>query len=181
MRQVRGHGQHPIVVQGIHLVDHGAAGPPQRRDALDRLACTTGQGGEDHPAVLVQRRKARRWPRLLGTGNGVGRNEVHALGHVRLDIGDHRTLGGADVGDDAARREMRPDLFSQRGVGSDGGTQPQSAPTTASAASSVTLSASPSSRILARFSAGRTHRQRAGPIPAPGCSAPAGSRSARRR
>ena len=123
MRQVRGHGQHPVVVQGIHLVDHGAAGPPQRRDALHWLACAAGQGGEDHPAVLVERRKARRWPRLLGPGNGVGRDKVHALGHVRLNIGNHRTLGGADVGDDAARREMRPDLLGQRGVGPYGGAQ----------------------------------------------------------
>ena len=38
-------------------------------------------------------------------------------GHQRADVADHRLLGGADIGQDRARREMRRDRLGQRRVG----------------------------------------------------------------
>ena len=54
---------------------------------------------------------------MLGPGNGVAGNQMHAIGNERPQIADDRLLGRAHVADDRTRREMVADSGADLGIG----------------------------------------------------------------
>ena len=65
---------------------------------------------QDAPAVDEQLGEPRVRPRILGSGDGMRRNEMHARRHMRCHVLEHRGLHRADVGEDRAGLERCGDL-----------------------------------------------------------------------
>ena len=132
MRQMAGHGEHQVVMLGIHDLDIGAQLFPEGLEPLDITLGRIVRRGQDAPAVVEQGRKAGIRAAVLGTGDGMGRNDpgagqrcgkrgLHAvLG--RSDIADHRIGGqiGSDLGGDIRHHADRHAENHQIGVGNRG-------------------------------------------------------------
>ena len=103
VRQVRGDGEHLIVVPGIHRLHGGADRAPERCNLLYRLRVAARWRCQDTPAVLEQLGESGLRATVLGPGDGMAGNEVHALGQGGRDVADDRLLYRADIADDGAR------------------------------------------------------------------------------
>ena len=83
VRQVAGDGQHQVVVLGVHDLDLGARAPPEGGQLADRRRVGARRRRQDAPAVVEQLGEAGVGPGLLGAGDRVAGDEMHALRHVR--------------------------------------------------------------------------------------------------
>ena len=123
MRQMRHDRQHPVVMRRLHRFDHRAAAAPELGDLLHRRRVGAGRRRQQRPAALEQGGEAGIGAGILGAGHRMRRHEMHARRHQRPDVADHRLLGGADIGQDRPRREMRRDARGQVGEGAHRGAQ----------------------------------------------------------
>ena len=100
---------------------------PQRRhsSATRSTASAIGAGrrGQQRPAALEQLGEAGIGAGIFGAGDRVRRDEVHARRHQRPDVADHRLLGGTDIGQHRALRQMRGDGGGKVGEGAHRGAQ----------------------------------------------------------
>lgn len=62
-------------------------------NCLERRLIRFRQRREDAPAIAKQTRKARIRTGLLGTGQRVTGNEMHAIRHMRRHLRDNRSFG----------------------------------------------------------------------------------------
>ena len=120
MRQMAGDRQHQVVMVGRHDLDLGAERGPERAQPLDRGTVSAFGRGQDAPAVDEELGETGIGTGMLGAGNRMRRNEVHAFGQMRRHVPHDRALDRADVGDDRARLEMRRDFLRHRPAGADG-------------------------------------------------------------
>ncbi len=120
MRQMAGDRQHQIVMIRRHDLDPGAEAGPERAQLFDRGWIGTVRRREDAPAVDEEFRKAGVRTGVLGTGDGMGGHEVHAVRNMRAHVAGDSALDRADVGDDGARLEERRDFLGDRTAGADG-------------------------------------------------------------
>jgi hypothetical protein len=86
---------------------------PQRRHS------SATRSGQHAVALLEQVGEAGGGAGVLGAGDRMAGNEVHAVGQRRPDVANHRLLDRADVRDDGAGRERRRDGLGDRGVRAD--------------------------------------------------------------
>ena len=103
VRHVAGDREHQVVVLGVHDLDVGAERAPRTRPgARPRPRSAPARRREDAPAVVEQLGEAGVGARLLGAGDRVAGDEMHALGTARRHRATTDRLDRADVGDDRA-------------------------------------------------------------------------------
>jgi len=78
---------------------------------------------QDAPAVPEQCGKAGFGPGMFRPRNRVATDKMDVGRQALLERVHHASLDGADIGDDAALIEVRPDLFGDGGHRADGGAQ----------------------------------------------------------
>ena len=86
MRQMRRDGEDAVVMRGVQALDHAAAAPPEGVELVDRGGVAVGQRRQDAPAAVEQLGEARFGARILGAGDRMAGNEMHARRHM----GRHR-------------------------------------------------------------------------------------------
>ena len=109
------------MVLAVHDVDHRAHRGPQGSELVDHALVGAGERRQDAPAAVEQLGEARLGARVLGAGDRMAGNEMHASGHEPLAIADHGALDRADIGQDGARLEVRSDLLGDRTIGANRG------------------------------------------------------------
>jgi hypothetical protein len=97
MGQVRGDGQHLVMVAGLHDFHLAAGAAPEFRQLLHRRLVGAGRRRQDEPAAPEQLGETRLRPGMLGAGQGMAGDEMHMVGQQRAEIADHRLLHRADV------------------------------------------------------------------------------------
>ncbi len=97
VRHVRGDGKRQVVVRRIHHLHLAAKRSPERDQPVHRDPVHCRIRRQHTPASLEQFRKARLRPGVLGAGNRVAWNQVHAGRNMRLHRLDHMHLHRADV------------------------------------------------------------------------------------
>ena len=107
MRNMAGDRQHHVVMAGIHHLHLAAHAAPEGAELLHLRRRHFGAGRQHAPAADEQFGKPRRRPRMLGAGDRMAGNEMHALGHQRRQHLDHMALDRADIGEDRARLQRR--------------------------------------------------------------------------
>ena len=119
MRQMTGDRQHQVVMLGRHGFDIGAERAPERGEPLDGAGIGPFRRRENAPAVDEQLGKAGIGAGMLGAGDRMGRNEMHAGGQMRGHVAHDRALDRADIGNDRAGLEMGRDLLGDLAAGAD--------------------------------------------------------------
>ncbi len=120
VRHVAGDGEHQVVVLRVHDLDVAAARAPERGELVDRGLVGALGRGQHAPAAVEQLGKAGFGAGMLGAGDRMAGDEMHALGHVRGHVAQHRALDRADVGQDGARLQARRHRLGERAAGADG-------------------------------------------------------------
>ena len=120
MRHVAGDGEHEVVVLRVHDLDVGPARAPERGQLVDRGLVGALRRSQDAPAAVEQVGEAGFGAGMLGAGDGMAGDEMHALGHVGPHVAQHRALDRADVGQDGARAQVRTHRLRERAAGADG-------------------------------------------------------------
>ena len=115
MRGMGGHCKHEIVVIGIHPLGIGAERLPEPFETLDRGLVRVGLGHDQVPAVVEEFGKAGGRSRLLGAGERVGGDEMHAFGDMRGHGIDHGALDRADIAHCGAGGEHGADFGGHGG------------------------------------------------------------------
>ena len=95
--------------------------PSARQNAASRSTARVGAFGrrEDAPAADEQFGKAGVRAGMLGAGDRMGGDEMHARRQMRGHVAHDRALDRADIGNDGARLEMRRDLLGDLAAGAD--------------------------------------------------------------
>jgi hypothetical protein len=119
MRHVAGDRQHQVMVLRGHRLHVGAEAAPESREPVDRDGIGVLRRRQDRPAVLEQLGETGVGTRILGSGDGMGRDEMHPGRQVRRHLTDHRTLDGPHVRDDGVGRQHRSDRLGDRAAGPD--------------------------------------------------------------
>ena len=79
VRQVAGDGEHQVVVRGVHDLDLASPAPQNVASFVDRCRIGAGWRRQDAPAAVEQLGEAGIRARLLGAGDRVAGDEMHAL------------------------------------------------------------------------------------------------------
>ena len=111
MRRMRHHGQHQIMVFGVHLIDIGPHAAPQIGQPVHRRPVGSA-GHQNAPAVVEQRGETGSWAGIFSSGKGMGRNEMHALRQMRGNSRNNRALDRADIAECCPRFQICADLGS---------------------------------------------------------------------
>jgi len=119
MRQVRGDGEHLVMVPRLHQLDHAAGAAPELSHPLDRTIVGAGRRGQDAPASFEEFGQACLGPRMLGAGDGMAGDEMDAFGQVGADVADRRLLDRADIADDRAGFERRGNPLGDIRIGAE--------------------------------------------------------------
>ena len=119
MRQVAGDRQYQVVVCGWHGLDGGAERAPERGQFFHSAGIGAVGRREDAPAVDEQGREAGIRAGILGAGDRMRRDEMHALGQMRRHVAQYGALDRADIGNGCAACQMRADLGGDRTADSD--------------------------------------------------------------
>ena len=90
---------------------------PHPADRGHRLGGGLGRRRQDAPAVAEQLGKAGFGSGMLGAGDRVAGNEMHTRRDMRPQIADHGLLDRADIGQDRAVLQRRPDPPPDFGIG----------------------------------------------------------------
>ena len=114
MRAVARDRQHEVVMVDVHLLDACAHALPEPFQSIERIWTGVRVGQKDAPAILEEFRETGAGSRMLGPGQRVTGNEVHALRHMGRNGVDHGPLDRTDIGEGGARLEMRFD-FTRHG------------------------------------------------------------------
>ena len=106
MRHMRGDGQHQIVMVGIHDFHVAAERAPEGFQCFQCGFVRARRRCQNAPAPVEQLCEARFGARLLGAGDGMSGNEMHAIGNMRTDIADHGAFHRSDIAEDGAGLKM---------------------------------------------------------------------------
>ena len=120
MRQMAGDGQHHVVMVGRHDLDLGAKSGPERAQFFHRRGIGALGRRENAPAIDEQFSETGIRTGVLGTGDGMRRNELRACRQMRLHVPHHRAFDRADIGHNRAGLEVRRDLLRHGATGADG-------------------------------------------------------------
>ncbi len=106
MGQMRGDGQHPVMMARLHDLDLAAGAPPQLGQLRHRRLVAARRRGQDAPASLEEFGESGFRPGMLRAGHGMAGNQMHAIGKDRPQIADDRLLGRSHIADDCTMRQM---------------------------------------------------------------------------
>ena len=104
------HGNHQIMVRDVHRVDAGAHRLDQFAQPRQRRRVTIPRRGQQPPAVLEQRGKARPRARVFRSGHRMAGDEMHTFRQVRGHRIDHGLFDRSDICHGRPRRQMGADL-----------------------------------------------------------------------
>src|SRR5258708_17080001 len=100
MRQVADAGQNPVMLLGLHALDPGSAGSPERLDALEHLEAGLRNRRDHYGAALEQIRVGVLQARSFAAGDRMARYEAlePRPEHMALRR-DHSRLRTAQIGE----------------------------------------------------------------------------------
>ena len=123
VRRVADHGQHQIMVGGVHRIDLGPHRLHQVAQTGQGFGVHLRRGRQQPPAVVKKRGKTRPRARIFRARHGVAGDEVNIGRNMGLHRCDHRLLDRPHIRHRGPCRQMRANFGSNRGHGPHGHSQ----------------------------------------------------------